>query len=109
MPIRKRWTRFTPPNVRRIPDEPGAYELGNRDGRIIDNGGSDVSVRDRLMTHLRTNKYPTARYFRYEIADFFESGIDLEASHGKKFQDKYGRKPRYTKRAPRKRGLFGFF
>jgi len=108
LPIQKRWSRFTLPNVRRVPDEPGAYELANKDGRIIDTGGSDVSVRDRLIRHLQTNKYPTARYFRYDIAGFFESGIDVEASHSKKFQRKHGRKPRYTERSPRVGGLFGF-
>lgn len=107
MPIQKRWSRFILSNVRRVPDEPGAYELANKDKRIIDTGGSDVSIWDRLMRHLQTNQYPTARYFRYEIAGFFESGIDIEASHSQKFQKKHGRKPRYTKRSPRKKSLFG--
>lgn len=103
MPIRKRWSRFTRENVLKLPDNRGAYELANRDKRIIDTGGSDdfsVGVRGRLLSHLNKNKYPTARYFRCEFASFFKSGIKMEASHGKKFVKKHSRKPRYTKRLP---------
>lgn len=108
MPIRKRWSRFDLENVWELEDEPGVYELANRYGRIINTGGSDSSVRDRLLSHLRTNKYPTAVYFRCQYAGFFDSGIQLEAIHSEKFRKKYGRRPRYTKRSPRRRGLLGF-
>lgn len=109
MPIKKKWTKFTLDNVKKMPNKRGAYELANATKRIIDQGGSDSpisGVRGRLISHLGENKYPTAKYFRCEFIDLFGSGITLEASHSKKFQEQHGRKPRYTKRSPRKRGLF---
>ena len=108
MPIRKRWSRFNLENVLELEDEPGVYGLANRGGRIIDTGGSDSSVRDRLLSHLRNNKYPTAVYFRCQYAGFFDSGIQMEAIHAEKFRRKYGRKPRYTKRSPRRYSFLGF-
>ncbi len=108
MPIRKKWSKFILENVQAVPEEPGAYELANRDKRIIDTGGSNASVRVRLLSHLRTNKYPTAIWFRCEFAGWFEKGIDVEAGHSEKFVQKHGRKPRYTKRSPHKPNLFPF-
>lgn len=108
MPIRKRWSGFTLENVLRVRDKPGVYELANRSSRVINTGGSDSSVSDRLLSHLRTNRYPTAVYFRCEYAGFFESGIQMEAIHSERFQKKHRRKPRYTKRSPRRHPLFGF-
>ena len=102
MPIAKRWSRFTLANIQRVPDEPGAYELANRDRRIIDAGGSNTSIRARLLSHLTANKYPTAVWFRYELAGWFERGTDVEANRSARFVRKYGRKPRYTKRSPHK-------
>jgi hypothetical protein len=108
MPIPKRWSKFILVNVKLVPNKPGAYELANRDKQLIGSGGSDVSIRMRLLKHLRTNKYPTAVWFRYELARWFEKGIDVEANHSEKFVQRYGRKPRYTKRFPRKSKLFPF-
>ena len=108
MPIIKRWSMFYLENVRELENKPGVYELANRDGRIINTGGSDRSVRNRLLSHLRTDKYPTAVYFRCKYARFFESGIHMEAIHSEKFRKKYGRRPRYTKHSPGIRGLLYF-
>ena len=110
MPIHKKWSKYNPGNVKKLSKERGAYELSNREKRIIDTGGSDSKggVRSRLLAHLRDNRYPTAKYFRYTPARIFTSGIDLEASHSQKFQKIHGRKPRYTQRSPRKR-QFGIF
>lgn len=69
MPIRKRWTRFTEENVRKLSNDQGAHKLANKDKKIIDLGGSDSftsDIRGRLMSHLRANKYYTAKYFRCE-------------------------------------------
>jgi hypothetical protein len=107
--IQKKWTRFTRENVKKLPNWRGAYELANAFKIVIDQGGSDSpisGIRGRLLSHLATGKYPTARYFRVEFVGFLNSGIGLEASHAKRFHDKYGRKPKYTERSPRKRYLF---
>jgi hypothetical protein len=108
MPIPKKWSKFTDENVKKLDKQRGTYELANRSKRTIDVGGSDGNdgVRGRLMSHLRNNKYPTATYFRVQNAGIFDRGIELEASHSHKHQEKHGKKPRYTKRSPRKRGLF---
>jgi hypothetical protein len=109
MPIQKKWSKFTPDNVKRLRNGHGAYELSNRDKRIIDTGGSNSvnnGVRSRLQSHLRDNRYPTAKYFRCEFAGLFTNGTDLEAAHSQKYQERHGRKPRYTKRSPRLRYLF---
>jgi hypothetical protein len=58
------------------------------------------------MSRLREEKPPTAKYFRAEKADIFTRGIDLEASHSKKYQEEHGRKPRYTQRSPKKKTFF---
>jgi excinuclease UvrABC nuclease subunit len=108
MPIAKRWSKFTLANVQRVPDKPGAYELANKDRRIINTGGSNKSVRARLLSHLGTNKYPTAAWFRYKLAGWFEKGTTVEANLSEKFVQKHGRKPRYTKRSPRKPKPFLF-
>ena len=106
MPIKKRWTRFTIANVEKLPNRKGVYELANRSKKIIDIGGSDsrtIGVKGRLLSHLKANKYPTAWYFRCDFALWGDSGIDMEASHGSKFKEKHGRRPRYTKRLPKKK------
>lgn len=110
MPIRKKWSEFTPENVSKLSNERGSYELANRQKRIVDIGGSDGKggVRSRLQQRLRDGKPPTAKYFRTEEAGLFSSGISSEASHSKKYQEQHGRKPRYTQRSPKKKGLFDF-
>lgn len=109
MPIQKRWRKFTLANVKNLSNERGVYELASNNKRIIDIGGSDSPVegiRGRLLSHLRSNKYPTARYFRVEFAPLLISGISMEALHGRKYVEKHGRKPKDTKALPRKHILF---
>lgn len=109
MPIHKKWSRFTEENVKKLPKETGVYELANKDKRNIDIGGSDgktTKVRGRLLRHLSSNKYPTAKYFRCKFAGLLDSGIDMEAQESAKFQKKHGRKPRYTKRSPKRKSRF---
>ena len=104
MPIQKRWTRFTVENVKKLPNERGAYELANNNKRIVDIGGSDsesTGVRGRLLSHLRTNKYPTARYFRAEFAGILRSGIGIEASHSRKYAEQHRRRPQHQRRSAR--------
>ena len=110
MPIQKRWTRFTLANVKKLPNKPGAYELASRNKSIIDTGGSNTSVRDRLMSHLRDNRYPTACYFRCDFVGWLDlvTGIEKEAKHSEKFQKEHGKKPKYTQRSPKKHSWWPF-
>jgi len=102
--IRKRWTKLTSQNIKKVPPEPGAYELASRNKKQIDTGGSNTNLRRRLTEKRKVRK--TASKFRYEVASLFQSGFELEAEHSKRFQKKHGRKPKHTKRSPK---LFNFF
>jgi hypothetical protein len=42
MPIPKKWSRYTPENVKRLCTKRGVYELANGGKRIIYIGGSDA-------------------------------------------------------------------
>jgi len=80
MQIQKRWTKFTEANIKKLPNERGAYELASNNKRIIYQGGSDSGisgVRGRLIDHLIHNKYPIAKFFRCEVISFFGSGISV--------------------------------
>ncbi|MGA9049180.1 MAG: hypothetical protein WB588_09330 [Dehalococcoidia bacterium] len=103
--IRKKWTKLTPQNLQKVPHAPGIYELASRNGKQIDTGGTNTSLRRRLNEKMKTRT--TAEKFRYDLASFFESAFELEAEHSKRFQNKHGRKPKYTKRSPRIFNLFG--
>jgi hypothetical protein len=98
MPIAKRWTLFNRNNVCRIPNgAQGMYELANRSKALIYRGSSDsrIGVKSRLLSYLRTRQFPSARYFRYSEAGWFDSGLDMEARHTHR-----AGKPSHMKRAP---------
>lgn len=97
MPIKKRLSKLTPANLSNVPSKPGVYELGNKNKKIIDIGGSDDSLKSRLQG----KQPPAAKYFRYKAAKTSQSGIRMEAKEGTKFEEQHGKKPKYTKRLPR--------
>ncbi|MBN1691054.1 MAG: hypothetical protein JW901_08535 [Dehalococcoidia bacterium] len=103
--IRKKWTKLTTQNLKKVPPAPGAYELASRNKKQIDTGGSNTSLHRRLPEKRKIRN--TAAYFRYDVASFFRSGFDLEAEYSRRFQKKHGRKPKYTKRSPSIFNLFG--
>jgi len=109
MPIKARWQRFTRANLEKLPEKEGAYELGNAKKSVIYQGSSN-NVRRRLLTHLINEKLSTVRYFRCDILGFmdWDSGTAREARHAEKFRQTHGKKPKYTKRSPRRKSLFGF-
>ena len=106
MPISKRWSRFTWDNLDSVPEEAGTYELGYANGNIAYNGSTN-NLRGRLRRHKRTPKMSqNARYFRYELAGFFEDPRDMEAYHSQKYEERRGHLPPKQQRAPRRRSLF---
>jgi hypothetical protein len=109
MPINKRWSRYNLVNVSKLPEKNGCYEIANRDKEIIYIGGNDTTkgVRNRILAHIRTKRFPGAMYFRCEYAGFLDSGIDSEAEHSAKFVKKHGKKPTHLHRSPRKREILG--
>lgn len=109
MGIKKRWSRFTQENVNKVPEEPGAYQLGySYRGKKTSYIGSSSNLRRRLSDHLRNpdkSKYP---YFRYIVAGFFEDPKDLETELVEKYEEAHRQRPKEVKRAPKRRSLFGF-
>lgn len=107
MPIKSRWRRFTRENLESLPAKEGAYELANASKSIIYTGSSN-NLRRRLITHLIGGKLTTVRYFRCEFSDIFdlESGRDKEARHAKKFSQARAKKPKYSKRLPRRKSIW---
>lgn len=110
MPIKAKWRRFTRTNLEGLPERKGAYELANTKKSVIYIGSSN-NLRRRLITHLIDGKLITARYFRCELVpriDDTEGSRAKEARHAKKFFLTHGRKPKYTKRSPRRKSFLGF-
>ena len=108
MPIKKRWTKFTRANVEKIPeDKTGAYEIANKDQKIIYIGSSQArtGVRGRLINHIINNRFPSGKYFRCEFIGFLDwhSARDKERIQAEKYAQKRIRqtKPRRSKRFPR--------
>jgi len=98
------WKRYNLEVVRRLSRKRGMYEIASQNKTIIYRGGSDDEdngVRGRLITHLLNNKFPTGRFFRCKYADFFDSGIEMEALANKRHVHRVKHKPKYTKRSPR--------
>jgi hypothetical protein len=106
MPIIKKWTLFNRENINRIPSGVcGMYEIANRDKILIYRGSSDsnTGIKSRLLAHLVNRRFPSARYFRYSEAGWLDTGLDMEARHTRR-----AGKPKYMKRTPRDRDIFGF-
>lgn len=95
MGIPHRWARVTHRNLARIPEEPGAYEIGDWWGNIVDIGGSE-NLASRIPSKLSDPKFRgQAQLFRYMIDDDPQyAEAELQAA----FMAKYGRKPRFTYR-----------
>ena len=104
MPITKRWTLFNRDNIDRISSGLcGMYEIANRNKTLIyrGSGDSEQGVKVRLLSHLRTRRFPSAKYFRYSEAGWFDRGLDMEARHTYR-----AGKPKHMKRAPVYREFF---
>lgn len=104
MPIIKRWTLFNRSNIGRIPTGIyGMYEIADRNKKLIYRGSSDgeIGIKSRLLSHLVKRRFPSARYFRYSEAGWFDTGLDMEARHTYR-----AGKPKYMKRSPVYRNFF---
>lgn len=76
MPLQKPWRDLDRETVRRAPDRPGVYELGDVDGTVlaVDHG----VLRDELKTVLA---YGDGERVRYTEAHTVEQARDLAADH----------------------------
>ena len=100
MPIQKRWALFSWENVEEVPEDAGAYELGNSNGEVV-YVGSSRNLHQRLIQHKNDPSKRRCKYFRYELTTIFEAPSDLERRHGERYEDRYGRLPPKQKRLPR--------
>lgn len=102
MPIQKKWSAFIRENLNLVPRGQGVYELGDAKETIVYIGSSreGEDIRCRLLFH-KKQKSRSVKYFRFELAPFLGSTLDMEVQHCNLFYDKYGRLPRLQKRIPR--------
>lgn len=65
MGVPRRWISISYLSLARIPDEPGAHEIGDRRGRVIDIGNS-WNIAERIPRKIRDSKFRgQAAFFRY--------------------------------------------
>lgn len=95
MGIYRRWSKINQRNLDQLPDAPGAYELADRFGNVIDIGGS-TDLSDRIPKKFRNqNVRRRAAKFRYvEDWDPFWAEAELQAQ----FTRRFGRRPQLTRR-----------
>lgn len=109
MPIKKKWSRYSEENLKKLGDTRGTYEVADKNKKKamdIGKGESSGGVASRIRA--KKKKYPAIRYFRVEEVSFFESATEKEARHAAAHRKKYGKKPSKTKRSPPERDIFGF-
>ncbi len=99
MPIRKKWTKLTPKNIKKVPKSPGVYELTSRNKKAPIDIGKSENLQRRLKEKKKLRK--TATHFRFEFPSMLGTATESEAKHSKKFQKKHGHKPKQTKRSPK--------
>jgi len=105
------WKRYTREGIAKLPNKRGEYEIAAHNKTVIASGGSDsgTGVKGRLMERFIHDRHPTGYFFRCRYADFFSSGIRMEASTAKRHKAKRGGKNlKDNKRSPRPWGLFDF-
>lgn len=74
-----------------VPEKSGVYELKNF-GRFVYIGKAK-NLKRRLLVHLN-DKDPN--YYRYETTSWLQSAKSLEDKHLTRYEDKYGRLPRWN-------------
>ncbi len=110
MAIKKRWSKFTEANVKKVPEEPGVYQIAypTARGKEVWHPGKATNLRARLLQHLRASKLPKRPYFRYYEAGIMEDLDELERELFKDFEKKHPSRPKGAPRKPKRRSLFGF-
>jgi len=98
MPIKKKWTNYTPENASKSPDSIGYYEIGNRLGNVIYIG--EGNIKGRLQDHLNPNSgddyFPNALYYRYEITNNKVRAVQRQNVLLAEFEKTKGRLPEHN-------------
>ena len=110
MAIKKRWTRFTEANIKKVPEERGVYQIAyaTAKGKEIWHPGKATNLRTRLLQHLRDPKLPKRPYFRYYEAGWGESLHDLERELFEDYEKSHPIRPKGAIQKPRRRSTFDF-
>jgi len=103
MPIRKRWSKFTPGKIESTPEKPGVYELGDANGVVVDIGSGDGEdgIKARLLAK-KQERPPSVKKFRYQTTKPSQDPKKEERKLGEQYEARYGKLPRLQKRLPRK-------
>lgn len=103
MPVEGRWYEFTRDKVTELSKGMlGIYFLSDKKKIPVYIGSSArSSIRGRLMEHLRENRCPKAKYFKYTIAGAFDSPKQMERHAIESHVRKYKNFPIYIKAYPR--------
>jgi len=103
MPVENRWYEFNSKQVLALPhDMLGIYFLADKSKVSVYIGSSEKSsIRSRLISHLRNNRCPKAKYFKYTLSRIFDNPKQMEAQAIFKHARKYKRLPIYIKAFPR--------
>ncbi len=110
MAIQKRWSKFTEANIKKVPKEPGVYQIAypTAKGKEIWHPGKATNLRARLLQHLRNPNLPKRPYFRYYEAGWGEDLDDLERELFEDFEKSHPSRPKGAPKKPRRRSIFDF-
>ena len=106
MPLtRNKLHPFIDDTAKKVPSEPGAYELLYKD-TVVYIGSSSASIRSRICLHRKRKKFMHVTSFRYRKVEWGEDAIFLEAKLCRTFKKANGDKPRLQERTPTNRDIF---
>ena len=110
MAIKKRWSKFTEANVKKVPEELGVYQIAypTARGKEIWHPGKATNLRKRLLQHLRDPKLPKHPYFRYYEMGWGEDLDELERELFEDFEKRHPVRPKGAPRKPRRYWPFSF-
>jgi len=102
VPIKKKWSKYSKENLKKLGKTTGGYEVADKNKKHLGTGKSEspnVGVASRIKT--KKKKHPAIQHFRVEEESFFESGGDIERRHAAAYRKKHnGKNPPIDKRLP---------
>lgn len=105
MPVENRWYEFTRENILKISDgRIGIYMIGDANKIPVYIGSSTserLSIKGRLLSHLRNKRCPKGKYFRCTLAGTFDDPQQMEVKAVLSHVRKYRKLPIYIKAYPK--------
>lgn len=90
------WRTYALSIIAYCPDELGIYELGDEERITVYYGYG--KIRARLSEHLNQNKFPLARYFRFELFETEEECKVKEQQLLHEYEKRHDIMPMYNER-----------